>query len=349
MLRILSGAAAALLAGAVAASFWVSRPAFEERLEPAVLEGVELAPPSEALSFARAVVEGREQTLLVRSWQGGRVQAVVAGDGDPIALLAAQGFEALQALADAGPRIDLNAAALGVPFAAREQNVAVGLNYREHAQESQLEEEPFLFPKFARPTPWTSDVAKAGSARLDYEVELGLVALRDLRPGDAPAFGLVLANELTDRWALVRNFDGDEPMGVTGFADGKSREGFAPLGALLVVPRDFEAFWPRLVLELWVNGRLRQRESARQMVWPPSRILAETFARASQPYRYGQATVSLLPAGRLEAGTVILSGTPAGVIFRPLNVLNPWVYLQPGDEVVLRAGPLGPIRNRIAP
>jgi 2-keto-4-pentenoate hydratase/2-oxohepta-3-ene-1,7-dioic acid hydratase in catechol pathway len=44
---------------------------------------------------------------------------------------------------------------------------------------------------------------------------------------------------------------------------------------------------------------------------------------------------------------VIFSGSPAGVIFKPHNLWNPWVYLRPGDEVVIRADALGVIRNQI--
>lgn len=336
---------ATLVLGGLAASFAVSRPDFDEGLDPARLQDIAVAAPDVALSFAR-LRDGT--TVLVRGWKGGRIEAVRAGSVSALELLRVQGYDGLQRLAESGEAIAIDPTSLDVPFDGLEQNIGVGLNYAEHAQESQLEAEPFLFPKFGAPTRWNSDIAKGRSGRLDYEAELGLVALRDLAPGDAPAFGLVLANEMTDRLALVKSFRRGEPMGTTGFADGKSREGFAPLGPLLVVPRDFEAYWRTVRFELWVDGRLRQRESAARMSWPPARILAECFARAGVPMHYGGGTVSLLPrAGIIPAGAVIFSGTPAGVIFRPLNVLNPWVYLQPGDEVVLRADGLGVIRNRI--
>lgn len=86
--------------------------------------------------------------------------------------------------------------------------------------------------------------------------------MEDLERSRPPRLGLVLANEVTDRWALVRSLDRSQPMDTAGFADGKSREGFAPVGALPVIPRDVRTFHRQLELELYVNGRLRQREKA---------------------------------------------------------------------------------------
>ena len=85
------------------------------------------------------------------------------------------------------------------------------------------------------------------------------------------------------------------------------------------------------------------------MLWDPRRIVTEVFARAAGPYDYHGGHVRLLRADTIPAGTILFSGTPAGVIFRPLNLWNPWVYLRPGDEVVIRADYLGVIRNRILP
>ncbi|HEX9626129.1 MAG TPA: fumarylacetoacetate hydrolase family protein, partial [Acidiferrobacterales bacterium] len=72
------------------------------------------------------------------------------------------------------------------------------------------------------------------------------------------------------------------------------------------------------------------------------------FDRAQVPFYHHGRAISLLPVpGTMPAGTIVFSGTPAGVVFKPLNVWNPWVYLRPGDEVVVSADFLGPIRNRI--
>lgn len=343
-----------LVAGAFAASIVVSQPLFDEQLDPARLDQVVIARPDVALTLALTHAGDRARVLLVTQYRDGKVTGVDLNaafgtdSADAVELYRAIGHERLLA-AVSNDTVTADAASLDVPFTAPAQNIGVGLNYREHARESTLDEEPFLFPKFARPTRWTSDVARNGSTLLDYEAEIGLVALDELDRSTPPRLGLVLANEMTDRWPLVRNIDRSRPMGTTGFADGKSREGFAPIGPLLVIPRDVEAFCSQVQLELYVNGRLRQRENGSAMLWGPRRILAEVFARADGPYAYRDGSVGLIAGGgaRLGAGTVIFSGTPAGVIFRPINLFNPWVYLRGGDEVVVRADGLGLIRNRI--
>lgn len=356
-MKALGAALAGVAAAALGASLVVSRPLFDERLDRMTLEFVSIAPLEEALSFARyRAADGSLRLLLVTQFRQGRVTGFdVEAEGgvaepDPIALYRTFGYETLAELGRAGlAPATVDVASLELPFPAREHNIGIGANFREHAREASVDEQPFVFPKLALPTPHSSDIARLDATLLDYEAELGLVLLDDYAGGLAPLprLGLVLANEVTDRWALVRNLDRDGTMGTTGFADGKSREGFAPIGPLLVIPRDFAAFYPRIELRLHLNGRLRQRDRAGNMTWAPPEILRQIFARVNLPYRYRDADVALLPGRRLPAGSIVFSGTPAGVIFKPLNLWNPWVYLRAGDEVVVTGDFLGTIRNRI--
>lgn len=345
-----------LVAAAYATSWAVSRPLFDERLDVSRLDRVTIAPVEKALTFARYTAGGELRVMLVKAWENGYVSGVdLEGHPgkphpDPLALYRQHGYEGLLRRGQSARMVRVPAAALELPFDPRERNIGVGLNYAEHAAESGLEEPPFFFPKYGLPTPFDSPVARRHTLLLDYEAELGLVLLDDLVAPDQPLrFGLVLCNEVTDRWTLVRNLRRDAPMGTTGFADGKSREGFAPLGPLLVIPHEPEVFYRRVELRLYVNGVLRQRESAGAMRWPPRTIVTELFAHAARGrYEYRGQSEPLLGAGpALPAGTVIFSGTPAGVIFKPLNLWNPWVYLQPGDDIVVRGDFLGAIRNRI--
>lgn len=350
------GTFALLLAAALVLSVYVSRPVFDETLDPTTLDTIEIAAPEEALTFARVGVETQRRVLLVTQYRDGKMigvdlnQRLKTAEDNPLALFRQFGYAALRdTTTSVADTVAVSVTALDVPFDAREQNIGVGLSYAEHARESSLEQPPFLFPKFALPTRATSTLAKQNSARLDYEAELGFVALEDLS-GPAPmppTMGLVLCNEATDRWALVRNFERNQPMGTTGFADGKSRAGFAPIGPLLVIPRNLEMFYRDIELRLYLNGRLRQKERTMAMRWGPGDILREVFRRPDG-YRYGASNVSLLAAGAvIPSGTILFSGTPAGVLFRPHNVWNPWHYLRPGDEVVIRSDMLGVIRNRI--
>jgi 2,4-didehydro-3-deoxy-L-rhamnonate hydrolase len=355
--RWLAAGFAGLLLALAAWSLWLSRPLFDETLDPATLGSVAIAPPGAALTFARYRQDDRLRVLLVTRYAAGQVtgidlqRALGTEDNDPLSLYARAGHEALERLAASGPDpVTVAAAALTLPFDPPAAHIGIGTNYVEHAREAQVEEKPFVFPKLVPPTPFDTAVPKGDARRLDYEAELGFVALEDITPGLRPrTMGLVLGNDFTDRWSLVRQLDFDAEMGTTGFVEGKSRAGFAPIGNLLVIPQDLEAFYRDIELNLYVNGRLRQRERASAMVRGPAEMLDESFRRAGWVFRRYDGTVPLLPRpGVIPRGTIIFSGTPAGVIFKPLNLWNPWVYLQPGDEVVMRSEYLGVLRNRIS-
>lgn len=349
----------ALLALAVfaATSVWTSRPLFDERLDPTTLATIPIADPAEALTLARYRDDGSLRVLLVREYRDGRIEgmdlnaALGRPEDDPAALFREVGYDAILAVAGSGlPLREVAASSLEIPLDTRAPHVGTGLNYREHAAEVSLEEGPFLFPKVVEATPSASSVPVGDAVLLDYEAELCFALLQGAAP-DAdlpPAMGILLCNDFTDRWRLVREIELGGEMGVTGFADAKSRPGFLPVGNLLVIPRDLDRFLPKITLSLYVNGRLRQRASATSMIWPPREIVSQIFRTSDRRYSYAGAEVSLLPtSGVLPPGTLLLSGTPAGVIFRPTNIWNRWMYLSPGDEVVMRSDFLGILRNRI--
>jgi 2-keto-4-pentenoate hydratase/2-oxohepta-3-ene-1,7-dioic acid hydratase in catechol pathway len=342
-LRRAAGVVAALALGCGAP------PEAGERLDPAALFG-SVAALDEALSFARRAGPGGRELLLVRAIEGEHVAAVVVpGADDPLSALAQEGADTLRALALRGERVRVPLAELGLPADLGERHVAAGTNFRTHGAEVGVET-PFLFPKRVAPTPWASEVPPA--LRLDYEVELCFVALRPLASEqDVPgAFGVLLCNDFTDRWTLAKGMLGRGAMGTRGFADAKGRPGFLPVGPLLVVPDDLDRFLAGVTLELWVNGVLRQRAPAADMIWPLEELVQRAFAWRERPYRHAGGSVSLLPDGlTLPARTLVLSGTPGGVIFRLANLWRASLYLQPGDEVVARATELGALRNRVAP
>lgn len=344
-----------LVLGALLISVYLSRPLFTDRLDPAMAAGVSIAPVDQALTLARYREQGRLRLLLVRSYANDSIVGVDLTaqfdrpDADTLALFRELGYDAIARAAGGAP-VTVDVARLEVPFEGREANIGIGASYPEHAREAQVEGTPFVFPKLAKPTSFASAVSRRPSVLLDYEAELGLVPLEDIAgPEPAPrTMGLVLCNELSDRWALVRNYRRGAPMGTTGFVEGKSREGFAVVGPLLVIPRDLDSFYKQITLRLYLNGRLRQQDSAGNMAWGPREILTEIFRRKNWVFRNFEGEVPLLDAaGKIPAGPVIFTGTPAGVIFRPHNLWNPWVYLRPGDEVVIRADALGVIRNQI--
>ena len=306
----------------------------------------DVAPPGEALTFAR---RGRE-LLLVLAVADGRVEAVALPEADdPIALLERTGAAELRATVEARPRVSVALGELGLPAELGAVHIAAGANFRAHGDEVGVEE-PFLFPKLVEPTPFASEVSPA--ARLDYEVELCFVALRPLASAaDVPGrFGVLLCNDFTDRWTLVKGMLRPAEMGTRGFADAKGRPGFLPVGAFLVVPDDLDAFLGGVTLELWVNGALRQRSPARAMIWDLPTLVERSFAWRERPYHHAGRVRSILPSeAGIPARSLVLSGTPGGVIFQPTNLWRGSLYLKPGDEVVARANGLGALQSRVAP
>jgi 2-keto-4-pentenoate hydratase/2-oxohepta-3-ene-1,7-dioic acid hydratase in catechol pathway len=336
-------ALAAVLVAMVGYSYAVSRPLFDEAWRSSQPS---IAPRADALTFARTY----DRLLLVLAHDAGAVRAIdltaiygLAQTADVVDFLARVGYDALERL-DA-PSLTVPVDALVEPLDADPPFIAAGTNYAEHAAEVSVDDPPFLFPKLAQPTPWNAAVRRA--MRLDYEAELCLVPLSDIvHPDQDVEFGLLLCNDFTDRWTLVREIDLGEPMGLTGFAAAKGQPTFLPTGYLLVIPRRPD-FYEGIRLELFVNDRLRQRFRAGDMILKPQDIVAQSFANADAPYRRGEARVELIAGGRIPKGTLILTGTAAGVIFRPVNVWNAGVYLAPGDLVRTRADFLGEMSNRI--
>jgi 2-keto-4-pentenoate hydratase/2-oxohepta-3-ene-1,7-dioic acid hydratase in catechol pathway len=147
---------------------------------------------------------------------------------------------------------------------------------------------------------------------------------------------------------------------------------------LLVIPRDLDAFYRELKLELWHNGVRKQLAEPQRMNWDVARILDESFAREDRTWRFEGRPVGLpIRNGEIPARTMILSGTPDGVLYvqptrrqlfaglsemfftlhwaSPNRILEPYIreaqvsgrFLEPGDEVVMRADRLGVIVNQI--
>ncbi len=327
------------------ATDYVSRPLFSERqgeLPPLPL----LADRTQALTFAR---KGRELLLIINVsgdvWRAVNLTAVFGTEatGDTLAFYRAVGYELLETLE--GPETTGSTDELTVPLALGDAHIAAGTNYAEHAEEVLLDDPPFLFPKLARATPWNAPVPWV--RRLDYEAELAAVPLSPVtEAGDKTAYALILSNDFTDRLTLVRELDLGEPMGTTGFAAAKGQAGFLPVGPWLLIPKHAD-FYRDLEFRLYVNDRLRQRFRARDMILSINEIVRQAFQDRSMEYRRGSSAVDLIPATGITPGTMIMTGTAGGVVFKPLNIWRQGVYLQPGDVVRTEASYLGALENTV--
>jgi 2-keto-4-pentenoate hydratase/2-oxohepta-3-ene-1,7-dioic acid hydratase in catechol pathway len=371
----------ALLASGCAGGF---EPAFDESAPPGLFDEVAIADLDTALTFARTGNDRTRRTLAVTEYRGGTVRGVVLGAKDPIDLVNQLGYDALREKVRTAPedaRVALPASSLVAPVDLADRHVAAATNFPEHAGDAGVEDGPFLFAKLVRPTgPY--DPVPAGNALLDYEVEVAWVTLAPLAPGgDPPLLGLVLANDFTDRDTLLRRLDPWDVASGTGFATGKSFPGFLPIGNLFVVPRDHRRFVADLELRLWVDGKLRQRSAATEMVWDFDEIVARTYAWKDRRWDHRGASVSLLGDSEvIPARTLLLSGTPHGTIFDGLRArhyvggLASWVfggwsqsvpdnvvaayiadarsagaYLRPGNRVAIHVDHMGVLANPIAP
>jgi len=364
------------------ASPW--EPAFDEQLRDEERGKVEIAPAAEALTFARRSTPQGPQLIAVTGWQDGRIAglavAAPGAGGDAIALLRERGYDALRdevLAAAAAARVTVPADELLSPVDFDAAHIAVGTNYPEHASDAGTTR-PFLFPKLVRPTGSGSSV-HAGDGLLDYEVEIAVVPLEPLAGGTAPELlGLMVANDFTDRATLMRAVDRNDIESGKGFTTGKSFEGYLPVGSLLVVARNWRSFMAGLELRLFVNGRLRQRSRASEMVWNVDEMLAQIHKRKATAWEHRGAQVPLLPGDAIAARTLILTGTPHGTVFSgmpprfiagglarwllggwdrsvPERVIEAYVdgargagaYLQPGDEVLIHVQRLGQIRSQV--
>ncbi|MFI8630983.1 fumarylacetoacetate hydrolase family protein [Microbacterium sp. NPDC077663] len=245
------------------------------------------------------------------------------------AFLAADGVaRTRKALADGIlPRIDLpEDARTGAPIAAPGKIVCIGLNYRDHADETNAPypAEPVVFMKAADTLSGPHDDVPIprGSTKTDWEVELAVVIGREARYLDTDAeaaaviAGYALSHDVSEReFQLERGGQWDK---------GKNCEGFNPLGPWFVPADEIEDV-QNLSLRLWVNGELKQDGSTANQIFPVLHVV-----------RYLSQFMVLRP------GDVINTGTPAGVALGA----NDFAYLRDGDVVELEIAGLGRARQR---
>ena len=215
---------------------------------------------------------------------------------------------------------------LGAPVAGVRQFVAIGLNYRKHAEESGLEipKEPVVFTKAITCIAGPNDDVELpeGSVAGDWEIELGFVIgtqARKVSVAEALSHvaGYCLANDVSERdWQIKRNGQ---------WGKGKSFDGFGPIGPWLVTSDELPD--PQAIaLELAVNGQTRQQSNTADMIFP----VAELVSYLSQ-------FMTLLP------GDLVITGTPQGVGLG----MKPPQFLRRGDVMTLSAGPLGTQRQQV--
>ncbi|WP_030928333.1 fumarylacetoacetate hydrolase family protein [Streptomyces sp. NRRL S-646] len=216
---------------------------------------------------------------------------------------------------------------IGAPVARPHQILCIGLNYRDHAAESGMAvpDEPILFTKSPNTLIGPNDDVRIprGSAKTDWEVELGIVIgrrtgyLDSVEEAREAIAGYVVVNDVSERaFQLERGGQ---------WAKGKSAETFNPAGPWLATTDEIEDV---LALDMWldVNGVRRQTGNTKTMIFDPYFVV----------HYLSQFLV-------LEPGDLINTGTPPGVGMG----LTPPVYLQPGDVMELGIQQLGVQRQHV--
>ena len=216
----------------------------------------------------------------------------------------------------------------GCPVANVSKFVAIGLNYTDHAKEtnSPIPKEPIIFMKALNCLQGPNDnvMLPRGSVKTDWEVELGIVISKKTRyvtKGNASdhVAGYVLVNDVSEReFQAERGPQWDK---------GKGCDTFGPVGPYLVT-RD-EVKDPQN-LELWldVNGKRMQTGNTKTMIFPVKEIIS-----------YVSEFMTLF------AGDIITTGTPPGVG----SGMKPQVFLKAGDVMTLGISGLGEQRQKIVP
>jgi len=214
-----------------------------------------------------------------------------------------------------------NAERLGPPLRRPSKLICIGLNYSDHAAESnmQLPAEPVVFFKATSAIMGPNDdvIIPRNSTKTDWEVELAVVIGKKasyIEEKDALDYvaGYMLHNDYSERaFQLERSGQ---------WVKGKSCDTFAPIGPYLATPDEINDI-DNLRLWLTVNGKTMQEGNSKNLIFKIPFIIA-----------YLSEFMTLLP------GDIISTGTPAGV---GLGQKPSPLYLKAGDVVELGIDGLG--------
>jgi len=238
--------------------------------------------------------------------------------------LAPEALDRLRAVDPQSLPLVTGAPRIGPCVAGVSKIVCVGLNYRDHAEETKAElpKEPVLFMKATSSINGPNDDVRLprGAETGDWEVELGIVIGRKAqyvteRDWQQYVAGYCIVNDVSERSFQTQR--GGQ------WSKGKSADTFCPIGPWLVTAdevRDPQS----LDLRSEVSGEVMQNSSTRNMIFDCGQIVS-----------YISQFMTLMP------GDIIPTGTPAGVGFARKR------FLKPGDTMRLTVAGLGEQRQRV--
>ena len=224
-----------------------------------------------------------------------------------------------------GERFDVGTTRLLAPIPRPPKIICIGLNYRDHAAESNMAipETPTVFSKYPTSVigPGQPIVLPKNSTKPDYEAEFAVVIGKGGRYIDEAnwrdhVFGYTIVNDVSAR---------DFQMATSQWMIGKTFDTFCPMGPAIVTVDEIED--PHnLPISLSIGGETLQDSSTRNLIFSVPRIIAY-----------------LSSVFTLEPGDVIATGTPAGVGF----ARKPPRFLREGDEVRVKIEGIGELVNPV--
>ncbi|MGE4215088.1 MAG: fumarylacetoacetate hydrolase family protein [Anaerotignaceae bacterium] len=211
--------------------------------------------------------------------------------------------------------------------------ICLGINYMEHAVESVRYKKEAFDGDRKHPVYFSKRVNRASAhgddipshsdiiSTLDYEAELGVIIGKDacnVKKEDALdyVFGYTIINDVTARELQTKHKQ---------WYFGKGLDGFTPMGPVIVTADEISAP-PVLTIKSWVNGELRQNSKT------------DLFIH-DIPYMINELSQGMT----LKAGTIISTGTPAGV---GMGFVPP-KFLVSGDVVECEIEGIGNISNKV--
>ena len=240
-------------------------------------------------------------------------------DRAALAELAARAFGAA-----GSDSVALADAKLCAPVPDPQKIICIGLNYRDHAQETgqEIPAAPMWFAKFANSLCGSGApviLPRAHSEYVDYEAELALVIGRPAHEVSAEEAMSHIAGAVPFNDVSARDLQMQNPL----WTSGKAIDTFAPCGPALVTLDEIDDIG-NLTLRTRVNGETLQSGSTANLIFGPGELVA-----------WLSRTMTLLP------GDIIATGTPAGVGAAQGR------FLRDGDTVEVEIEGLGTLANPI--
>jgi len=253
------------------------------------------------------------------------VPLAAAGFPDMISIIAGGEAALKKAAAVKSPTLPLAGVRLTAPIPRPPKIICVGLNYRDHAIESNMAipSVPTIFCKFPTAVigPGDNIVLPRNSTQPDYEAEFAFVVGpggRHIAAGDwkRHVFGYMNLNDVSAR---------DVQLATSQWVMGKTFDTFCPMGPYLVTADEIED--PHaLDISLRIGDETLQSSNTKNLIFQIPDLIAHLSGILT-----------------LEAGDVVSTGTPAGVGF----ARKPPRYLTAGDNVVVAVQGLGELRNPV--